>query len=170
MPPPPPPSPKLWEGTSTSSCMQNLTTWSKSIETDKSCLTTVHNEYVKDWHSIEKTSPLQTVFKGVYARNRLHRLLNIPSALVGNTDPDHRMWQHWVAIYIDANTRGEYYDPTDVYRTNPLMSISWANIAFIGFTIPFEYKKKDLSCADFIAFFTSFIDVQDIAWQRSLDS
>jgi hypothetical protein len=41
------------------------------------------------------------------------------------------------------------------------------NIAFIGLTIPFEYKKKDLSCADFIAFFTSFIDVQDIAWQTS---
>ena len=52
------------------------------------------------------------VFKGVYARNRLPRLLNVPSALVGNTDPDHRMWQHWVAIYIDANSPGEYYDPT----------------------------------------------------------
>ena len=52
------------------------------------------------------------VFKGVYARNRLPRLLNVPSALVGNTDPDHRMGQHWVAIYIDANSRGEYYDPT----------------------------------------------------------
>ena len=34
---------------------------------------------------------------------------------------------------------------------------------FMGLTIPFEYKKKDLTCADFIAFFTSFIDVQDIA-------
>jgi hypothetical protein len=52
------------------------------------------------------------VFKGVYARNRLPRLLNVPSALVGNTDPDHRMRQHWVAIYIDANSRGDYYDPT----------------------------------------------------------
>jgi hypothetical protein len=31
---------------------------------------------------------------------------------VGNTDPDHRMGQHWVAIYIDANSKGEYYDPT----------------------------------------------------------
>ena len=52
------------------------------------------------------------VFKGVYARNRLPRLLNVPSALVGNTDPDHRMGQHWVAIYINANSRGEYDDPT----------------------------------------------------------
>ena len=31
---------------------------------------------------------------------------------VGNTDPDHPMGQHWIAIYIDANSRGEYYDPT----------------------------------------------------------
>ena len=31
---------------------------------------------------------------------------------MGNTDPDHPMGQHWIAIYIDANSRGEYYDPT----------------------------------------------------------
>jgi hypothetical protein len=41
-------SPKLWQGPSTSCCMQNLTTWSKSVETDKSCLTTLHNEYARD--------------------------------------------------------------------------------------------------------------------------
>jgi hypothetical protein len=99
------------------------------------------------------------VFKGVYARNRLPRLLNVPSALVGNTDSDHRMGQHWIAIYIDANSRGEYNDPTG----RPRHESAYVNIAFIGLTIPFKYKKKDLPCADFIAFFTSFIDVQDIA-------
>ena len=50
--------------------------------------------------------------KGIYARNRLPRLLKVPSALVGNTDPDHRMGQHRVAIYINANSKGKYYDPT----------------------------------------------------------
>ena len=30
---------------------------------------------------------------------------------MGNTDPDHPMGQHSVAIYIDANSKGEYYDP-----------------------------------------------------------
>ena len=54
----------------------------------------------------------RSVFRGVYARNRLPRLLNVPVALVGNTDPDHRAGEHWVAIYIDANSKGEYYDPT----------------------------------------------------------
>ena len=34
------------------------------------------------------------------------------TALVGNTDPDHRMGQHWAGIYIDVNIRGDYYDPT----------------------------------------------------------
>ena len=59
-----------------------------------------------------KTYPgTQHVFKGVYARNRLPRHLNVPSALVGNTDPDNLPGTHWVAIYIDANGRGEYYDP-----------------------------------------------------------
>ena len=59
-----------------------------------------------------KTHPCTiNVFKGVYARNRLPRRLNVPSALIGNMDPDDRPGTHWVALYIDANSR-EYYDPT----------------------------------------------------------
>jgi hypothetical protein len=80
--------------------------------TAKSCLTKVHNEYLEIDTLLKKHPHSRPVHKGVYARNRLPRLLNVPSALVGNTDPDHRMGQHWVAIYIDANSRGEYYDPT----------------------------------------------------------
>jgi hypothetical protein len=61
---------------------------------------------------LKKHPHSRPVFNGVYARNKLPRLLNVPSVLVGNTVPDHRMWQHWGAIYINANSRGEYYDPT----------------------------------------------------------
>jgi hypothetical protein len=67
------------------------------------------------------------------------------------------MGQHWVAIYINANSRGEYYDPTG---RPPFLR---AYIVRVGLTIPFEYKKKDLPCADIIALLTSFVDVQDIA-------
>jgi hypothetical protein len=60
-----------------------------------------------------KTHPsTRNFFKGVYARNRLPRRLNVHSALIGNTDPDDRPGTHCVAINIDANSRGEYYDPT----------------------------------------------------------
>jgi hypothetical protein len=59
-----------------------------------------------------KTHPsTRNVFKEVYVRNRLSRILSVPSALIGNTDPDVRSGTHWVALYIDANSRGEYYDP-----------------------------------------------------------
>ena len=61
---------------------------------------------------LKKHPHSRPVLNGVYARNRLPRLLNVPSALVGNTDPDHPMGQHWIAIYIDANSWGEYYHPT----------------------------------------------------------
>ena len=53
---------------------------------------------------LKKHPHSRPVFKGFYARNRLPRLLNVPMALVGNTDPDNCVGQHWVAIYIDAKT------------------------------------------------------------------
>ena len=57
---------------------------------------------------LKKHPHSRPVFKGVYTRNRLPRLLNVPSALVGNTDPDHPMGQHLIAMYIDRRqlTRG----------------------------------------------------------------
>ena len=61
---------------------------------------------------LKKHPHSRPVLSGAYARDRLPRLLSVHSALVGNTDTDHRMGQHWVAIYIDANSKGEYYDPT----------------------------------------------------------
>ena len=51
------------------------------------------------------------VFKGVHARNRLPRQLNAPSALVRNTKPESLDGEHGIAMYIDANSKGEYYEP-----------------------------------------------------------
>ena len=41
------------------------------------------------------------VFKGEYARNRLPRQLNVPSALVGKTEPDSLDGEHWIVNYYD---------------------------------------------------------------------
>jgi hypothetical protein len=145
-------SPKLWQGPLTSSCMQSLTTWSKSVETDKSCLTTVHNEYARDWH---------------YWKNIPTPDLCLRGSMPETDCPDYKtylrpLWEIRIQI-IECDNTGSLYTSTpthegnttiqsDVHRTNPLMSISWTNIAFIELTIPFEYKKKDLSCADFIEY------------------
>ena len=108
---------------------------------------------------LKKYPHSRPVFKGFYARNRLPSLLNVPMSLVGNTDPDNRVG-HWVAIYIDTNSKGEYYDPTG---TPPYQDPCVNFMKNHCHTTLFEYKKKDLPCADIISFFTSFIDVQDIA-------
>jgi hypothetical protein len=116
-------------------------------------------------HVLKKHPSTRNVFKGVYTRNRLPRRLNVPSALIGNTDSDDRPGTYWVSlmhksldyvcgfsrvyqcsrsiahgffgtsvyhikytvvsaysgafflnsdggVFIDANSRGEYYDPT----------------------------------------------------------
>ena len=55
-----------------------------------------------------KTHPsTRNVFEEVYARNRLPGRLNVHLTLIGNTKPDGRPGTHWVALYIDANSRGE---------------------------------------------------------------
>ena len=54
---------------------------------------------------------ISPVFKGVYARNRLPHNLDTPCSLICNTDPDTEQGQHWIAVYIDKERHGEYYDP-----------------------------------------------------------
>ena len=47
-------------------------------------------------------------FDGVFTADRLP---NDPYLLVCNTDPSHRLGEHWVAIYVDDEGRcGEYFD------------------------------------------------------------
>jgi hypothetical protein len=111
---------------------------------------------------LKKHPHSRTVFKGVYARNRSPRLLNVPSSLVGNTDPDHRMGQHWVAIYINANSRGEYYDPTG--RPPFLRAyVNFMNKHCTSWTIRSSTRRRIYRVRTSLHYFTSFIDVQDIA-------
>jgi hypothetical protein len=56
--------------------MQNLTTWSKSVETDKSCLTTLHNEYARDFNTLlKKTSPLQTCIEWGLCQKQITQII-----------------------------------------------------------------------------------------------
>ena len=51
-------------------------------------------------------------FAGVYARNKLPTCrLRVPCLMVCNTDPDTKQGQHWIAVYIDKERHGEYFDP-----------------------------------------------------------
>jgi hypothetical protein len=47
------------------------------------------------------------IFQGVF---RVDTLPDGPRLLVCNTDPSIKPGKHWVAIFVDLNGRGEYFD------------------------------------------------------------
>jgi hypothetical protein len=79
-----------------------------------------HSAFIQacDWLYIEATLTFFFLFFFFFFISVLLFLIYIffhNTCLTSNNTtfyPDHRMGQHWVAIYIDANSRGEYYDPT----------------------------------------------------------
>ena len=49
-------------------------------------------------------------FAGVFARDQLPASITLPMGLIANTDPLGMPGKHWVAIYIDEDGFGEYFD------------------------------------------------------------
>ena len=51
-------------------------------------------------------------FLGVFACDRLPARLPMkrPLLAICNTDPHYKEGQHWVAVYVDENSHGEYFD------------------------------------------------------------
>lgn len=49
-------------------------------------------------------------FVGVYPSDMLPTISEYPAALVCNTDPHNKPGQHWIAMYIDVDGYGEYFD------------------------------------------------------------
>lgn len=47
---------------------------------------------------------------GVYAADRIPFKLELPAALIVNTDPASQPGTHWIAIYIDKYGSGVYFD------------------------------------------------------------
>lgn len=52
----------------------------------------------------------ETIFSGVFARDQLPKTVQYPCAMVLNTDPADEPGEHWVALYLDENCQGEYFD------------------------------------------------------------
>ena len=52
-------------------------------------------------------SVCRRVFQGVFS---LDTLPTNPTLLISNTDPSTKPGRHWVAIFVDENARGEYFD------------------------------------------------------------
>ena len=47
---------------------------------------------------------------GVFASDRIHLTLGFPSAIIMNTQEHWKPGEYWVALYIDENGYGYYFD------------------------------------------------------------
>ena len=47
---------------------------------------------------------------GVYAADTIPRVLSSPAAIVSNLDTADKPGSHWIAIHIDKNGYGNYFD------------------------------------------------------------
>lgn len=57
---------------------------------------------------MKKISPL--IESNVFPANRIPVIVNLPVYIISNLDPDSKPGSHWVAIHIDINGIGEYFD------------------------------------------------------------
>jgi hypothetical protein len=85
--------------------MPSLKTLSKLTAIGTWFPTLTANEYQGIECSLEAVC--RGVFQGVFSANTL---LQQPRPLVCNTDESTKLGQHWIAIYVDTNGRGEYFD------------------------------------------------------------
>jgi hypothetical protein len=56
---------------------------------------------------INRPRVCHALFQGVFSADTLPCK---PRLLICNTDPSHRPGEHWIAIFVDENHRGEYFD------------------------------------------------------------
>ncbi len=49
-------------------------------------------------------------FYGVFSCDRLPRIEQLPASMIMNTDPHDKPGEHWVALHIDSNKFGVYFD------------------------------------------------------------
>lgn len=53
----------------------------------------------------------EKVYQGVYPRDMIPPPKAYPCAYIANTDTSKEKGEHWVALHISENGRGEYFDP-----------------------------------------------------------
>ena len=61
-------------------------------------------------HCLLQDPYVRPEFEGVFSCDQLPKNKSIPSAIVANTDPIKSSGQHWIAMYLPANSHPMYFD------------------------------------------------------------
>lgn len=63
-----------------------------------------------DTSEINKSLKRYSIFRGAFACDQIPKLKTRPVAYIVNTDRAQRSGEHWTAIMLLDNNRGEYFD------------------------------------------------------------
>jgi hypothetical protein len=75
-------------------------------------VTAIFNHPSMDSHQIEKIFSHDPYFIGVYSRDLIpYKFKRFSSGLIMNTDSSLEKGEHWVAVLVNGNKTGEYFDP-----------------------------------------------------------
>ena len=71
---------------------------------------------------LRKDAKCRRMFLGVFPSDRLPNRFDSPALMVCNTDPHDKPGEHWIAIYVEDDGYGEYFDsfglpPKAIFRT-----------------------------------------------------
>ena len=89
---------------------------------------------------LKKDLKSKTIFKKVCALDQLEKP-TFPSAYVINSDPSSKPGEHWVAVYFDKRSRGEYFDSYGLPLHWSVSTLTWIPTPYRdGFTIAKPYK------------------------------
>src|SRR6218665_635945 len=71
---------------------------------------------------LRKDAKCRRVFLGVFPSDRLPNRFDSPALMVCNTDPHDKPGEHWIVIYVEDGSYGEYFDsfglpPNAIFRT-----------------------------------------------------
>jgi hypothetical protein len=121
-------------------------------------------------------------FQGVFSADTLPMK---PRLLVCNTDPSTKPGEHWIAIYVDKNGVGEYFDsfgraPNEHFKhymnatcirwTFNVQQLQSVVSAFCGFYVVVycKFKSKGFNMTKIVSLFTRDTGFNDVLVHRLL--
>jgi len=95
-----------------------------------------------DTKTINKLLRREKCFIGTYSRDTLPNSIKENQALIVNTDPSDRPGEHWVAILMHSNGKGEYFDSYGLPPLHPEFIKFLDNNCYNGWT----FNNTTLQC------------------------
>lgn len=92
-------------------------------------------------------------FNGVYALDKLPRLITKPSAVIINLDESYKPGSHWVAVYFDKNKVAHYFDSFGRQPQGNILTFIEANSDYYYYNIIKYQGNLSIACGYFCILF-----------------